>query len=154
MIVDLLSFPEDGMFREGEEEPSSLELAENDLVSQKTTVKYALNVNLVSDELIVKGRIGVDVEFACSRCSAVFPVFIEEKEFFRAVNVDSETQSVDLTADIREAILLLFPAYPVCSAKCKGLCPHCGMNFNDGSCECKKPSDDRWGTLDQLKIED
>lgn len=58
--------------------------------------------------------------------------------------------SVDLTPDIREAMILCFPGYPVCKAECKGLCPTCGKNLNKGACTCAPPPDNRWSVLDRL----
>lgn len=58
-------------------------------------------------------------------------------------------ECVDLTADIREAMILAFPAYPVCSPECKGLCATCGVNLNKAACRCAPPDDNRWGVLDR-----
>ena len=57
---------------------------------------------------------------------------------------------VDLTDDIREAIILTFPAYPVCQPDCKGLCPTCGENRNKAACRCAPPQDNRWSALNDL----
>ena len=61
-------------------------------------------------------------------------------------------ESVDLTADMREAMLLVFPTYPLCSKDCKGLCVRCGGNLNRNECNCGPPGDIRWGTLGSLDI--
>ncbi len=58
--------------------------------------------------------------------------------------------SVDLTEDIREAIILAFPGYPVCRPDCKGLCSRCGKNLNRGACGCAPPEDNRWVALENL----
>ena len=34
------------------------------------------------------------------------------------------------------ALLLEFPLVPLCDEECKGLCPTCGANLNEGPCGC------------------
>ena len=38
----------------------------------------------------------------------------------------------------------------LCQDDCKGLCPHCGVNLNHGSCNCKPDTDPRLAVLEQL----
>ena len=47
-------------------------------------------------------------------------------------------REVDITSDIREELLLTMPSRFLCSEECKGLCPGCGANLNDGKCTCGK----------------
>jgi len=42
---------------------------------------------------------------------------------------------VDLSDEIVEALLLGYPLKRLCSEECKGLCPHCYANLNEGDCE-------------------
>jgi uncharacterized protein len=39
---------------------------------------------------------------------------------------------VDLTANMREDIILELPQRALCAEDCKGLCPHCGKDLNKG----------------------
>jgi uncharacterized protein len=40
----------------------------------------------------------------------------------------------------------------LCSEDCKGLCPSCGKNLNDGPCNCAEEIiDPRWELLQKLK---
>jgi uncharacterized protein len=40
---------------------------------------------------------------------------------------------------------------PLCDDACKGLCPQCGRNLNEGTCDCQPDtSDDRFSALRQL----
>ena len=43
---------------------------------------------------------------------------------------------IDLSDDIRESIILEMPAKILCSEDCKGLCPRCGQDLNQGKCNC------------------
>jgi len=63
-----------------------------------------------------------------------------------------DPESVDLTPDIRESMILAFPHYPVCSRICKGLCARCGTNLNRDACDCAPPNDNRWVQLDMLEV--
>jgi uncharacterized protein len=37
---------------------------------------------------------------------------------------------------LRQYLILNLPMAPVCQPDCKGLCPRCGQNLNEGSCSC------------------
>ena len=101
-------------------------------------------------ELIVEGSLAASVSLRCSRCAESFAFRVEIPDFQCAREVSQDAESVDLTDEIRESIILSFPNYPVCNADCRGLCPACGRNLNQGECECKPPEDARWGVLDGL----
>ena len=38
---------------------------------------------------------------------------------------------------VKHEIMLNIPMKPLCTEKCKGFCEVCGMNLNDGSCQCE-----------------
>ncbi len=48
-----------------------------------------------------------------------------------------ENLEYDLDPLVREDILLSIPYVFLCEPDCKGLCPKCGKNLNDGACGCK-----------------
>ena len=50
----------------------------------------------------------------------------------------SETGLLDLAPLMRELMLLSTPMRALCRPNCKGLCPNCGQNWNDGPCECEQ----------------
>jgi uncharacterized protein len=74
---------------------------------------------------------------------------------FAAAAVDEETYAgkvIDLDPAVREQILLSIPGYPVCRESCKGLCPVCGANLNDGDCGCdRRTPDPRWAGLEKFR---
>jgi len=60
--------------------------------------------------------------------------------------------SIDLAEDVRQTILVSLPLKLVCREACKGLCPTCGKNLNEGPCSCKpQPADSRWDALRALR---
>jgi uncharacterized protein len=59
---------------------------------------------------------------------------------------------IDLTQLVREQLYLLLPMKPLHSEACKGLCPNCGTNLNESTCECRNEWEDpRLAPLKALK---
>jgi len=51
-----------------------------------------------------------------------------------------------------EQMQLNVPMKPVCRDDCKGLCPRCGANLNEGECGCEDDWEDpRWAALKDFK---
>lgn len=64
-----------------------------------------------------------------------------------------EGDELDLLPILREQILLALPDYVRCSEGCKGLCPVCGHNLNEGECGCdRKVPDPRLAGLKDIKL--
>ncbi len=62
-----------------------------------------------------------------------------------------EDGGLDLDELALADIILSLPSKFLCSEDCKGLCPACGKNLNDGDCGCKTAEiDPRLGALKQL----
>ncbi len=154
MIIEVqrLTKAEDGLQYNGEEPSEILNLDDADALSVKGPVSYDFKAELVSNELVVIGSLSADVWFKCSRCCEFFGGSGINVPFERVVEVSPNTDVVDLTGDIREAIILAFPTHPICAANCKGLCSQCGTNLNEADCDCKPVKDGRWGVLDNLKL--
>ncbi len=62
-------------------------------------------------------------------CNEINP----EEEFW-----DFSDKTIDLKPAVVADILLNMPMRAVCSDDCKGLCPKCGHNLNEGDCSCDK----------------
>lgn len=72
-----------------------------------------------------------------------------EDEDDRFVEVRDEQLKLDEL--VREDILLELPTKFLCREDCKGICPKCGKNLNDGPCGCEKQSaDERFDVLKNL----
>ena len=52
---------------------------------------------------------------------------------------DGET--LDISEDVRRALVLEIPSWSLCSEKCKGLCPQCGAEHNTAECPCEITSE-------------
>ena len=60
-------------------------------------------------------------------------------------------EQLDLDQLLTEDILLDMPSKFLCSPDCKGLCPTCGKNLNQGDCGCERGSvDPRLAILKEL----
>lgn len=62
---------------------------------------------------------------------------------------------VDTNALVEDFLILALPYSVLCSANCKGLCPHCGKNLNNGSCDCTEAqisTSSPFSVLKQLKL--
>lgn len=61
-----------------------------------------------------------------------------------------ENMRLDLDSLVTEDVYLALPSRILCRDDCKGLCPMCGADLNEGSCGCKKPIDPRFEALNGL----
>ena len=68
----------------------------------------------------------------------------------RLKSVIPSSFSSSLTALVSEDAYLAIPYRMLCREDCKGLCPRCGKNLNEGPCGCSAPGDPRLAVLAQL----
>jgi uncharacterized protein len=107
-----------------------------------------------------------DFELLCARCVEPVPEKMagEFDLIFRPWSADAESGERAITVDeteigyyeesglsledvVREQVLLSLPSRTLCKDDCKGLCPRCGQNLNQGTCNCDTVSDPRWNAL-------
>jgi uncharacterized protein len=63
--------------------------------------------------------------------------------------------TLDLGELMHEQFVLALPMKPLCSETCKGLCPECGTNLNNATCDCKPAwTDPRLTALHALRARD
>ena len=84
--------------------------------------------------------------YLCSRCLERVKVPIQfniNEMFYPSGSVENEKEAetfcddeMDLTDVIQRSILENLPMKVVCKEECKGLCPKCGKNLNEGDCDC------------------
>jgi len=151
MIIRVAEIPEQGRRFIGEERPDMLELEAEHDIHVEGPVSYDFFAQIAPDELIVRGSISVQVSFRCSKCGELFKITIKEPGFVSVREAESD-QSVDLTEEMREAIILAFPNYPVCKSGCKGLCAQCGVSLNREQCKCRGNKGNVWAALDGLEL--
>ncbi|HXG68329.1 MAG TPA: DUF177 domain-containing protein [Blastocatellia bacterium] len=125
------------------------------------------------DRVQLTGHVKAAVAFECDRCLKPLSVQVdqnfdllytppigggapEEKE----LGVDDlstafyQGQGINLDDLVREQVVLTLPMGRLCGEECRGLCPECGANLNEGKCACKvEQVDPRWAALKELKTD-
>jgi len=118
-------------------------------------------------EVVARGNVHGVLRHECRRCleavdtpfaSDLTLVFVadgsEGDEESGAYAFESTGSELELGEAVREELLLAINPYVVCNPECKGLCPRCGTNLNEGPCGCTEDEvDPRWGALRDLKSE-
>jgi len=75
--------------------------------------------------------------------------FLLEEDIYTLYYAIPEIDTIPL---IRELVILSLPMKPLCSPDCKGLCPVCGANLNEGDCGHRQEKlDPRWSKLLEIK---
>ena len=62
-----------------------------------------------------------------------------------------EGNEIDLAPHVWEEMILAAPSKYYCSEDCRGLCPQCGMNLNQGACSCASEEETSGSGLAGLK---
>jgi len=151
MKINVKRIREDGETLRGSDPFSIMELDEPDTRFEHD-VEYDLLAQVQGNALLVTGTLSTPATLRCSRCLRVFdlPLKVEQFAFHQELHGED---FVDLTANMREDIILELPQRALCAEGCKGLCPHCGKDLNKGPCRCKPSEADlRWHALDNLNI--
>jgi uncharacterized protein len=131
-------------------------------LSELTEYSHIMDIGIVAVRVdIIKqdgnnyrviGELQTDVGMVCSNClnslqinviSKLNELFVQDG--YEVSDLDSDEddynyiigQEIDLKPFIMQEILLSLPMKPLCQEHCKGLCPECGVNKNQGDCTCK-----------------
>ncbi|MDD4842755.1 MAG: DUF177 domain-containing protein [Anaerotignum sp.] len=131
--------------------PVALEEQINDTSDYPDVVEFLQPVKIEGtlkneNEIFVfeaKGK--TEVNLRCDRCLAPVKkeLCFEIKERFAHTgrgNEETETFSgdqIDLTDFVKRSVISALPMKILCSEDCKGLCPVCGKNLNEGECGCE-----------------
>jgi uncharacterized protein len=129
-----------------------------------------LHLTLEGRTVMVRGRVSGTVGAMCARCTE--PTTLELSQPVNVVLKPETDRSSDETEDVdygfydgrevdcdavaQDALVEGIPYNFLCKEDCKGLCPSCGVNLNQGSCDCteeKAHGDERFAILRGLKIQ-
>ena len=123
-------------------------------------IRVSGTVRNMAGALSLEGTAETTLELVCDRCLKPFvrelalPVStllaeeLEDEENDEIVLL--EDGAVDLDEVFTTALVLSMDAKHLCSEDCKGLCPTCGADLNQGPCGCRKEPDPRFAALAQL----
>ena len=139
LIIDVSRLKSEGETVSGEVDAVDLD---EEFVKSFGGIRYRLDVRLYGRELLVRGSAEQDFDLVCSRCGKDFDDTVKVADYVSSHEIADNTVEVDLTESLRESIILALPTYPVCDEACPGIEQTEEM-----------PGDDRWGVLDQLKVQ-
>lgn len=133
-------------------------------------LKGSVFLQVTPKGLVCRGDLECAVWIHCARCLAEFELPIEDQfeVMYLSVREAPREEEVELTREdmdvgflvedaidleelLTERIWLALPIKPLCREDCKGLCPICGKDLNEGDCGCsRKAIDPRFEILKQL----
>jgi uncharacterized protein len=128
--------------------------------------KLDMELAKARNQVIINAGLELNANFECDRCSSQYHavintefqmVFIfgkvpEENENLNIVYLPCETDKINLKDEIKDYAILAIPMKKLCREDCKGICPACGTDLNEGSCKCSEnKTDTRWLPLQDLK---
>ena len=116
-------------------------------------VEASLGLDRTGDLVSVRGRVRSSARLECVRCLRSFElpltvdltvvadragsrVRLEEDLEADDYMLFHDGRELDLSEQVREALLLELPITPHCREDCRGLCPRCGADLNQGACGC------------------
>ncbi|MDD5729806.1 MAG: DUF177 domain-containing protein [Candidatus Omnitrophica bacterium] len=134
MKINIDQIPAEGFILEETIGPQVLDL-DTEIVKFPSPVKVKARVFKITDTVSVDLTVNTVERLVCSRCINEYD-HDYAKDFKLDYQVDKKTHTLDLDPDIREEIVIDFPIKPLCKADCRGLCPNCGKNLNEGNCGC------------------
>ena len=139
LLINVAGLQDDGEDFDGELDDSIYDL-HDEFLKPFGGLRYALGVQLFGGELLVRGKLEQDFEAACSRCGKDFDFTVKVPNFTASFATDEKTETVDLTQELRESVLLALPTYPVCREDCPGI-----------EKKDTEAPDSRWDALDNLR---
>lgn len=168
MIIDLRQFDSFPAHLMVEAEPDGMKV-DYDSVVAISKAALEIDIQKSGEEFFCQGMARASVRLICARCLEEFDKqlandtnFIvcsqEQRESHGDVQDNEEYvyfQGSDLQADVsdivRQSVIMEVALKPLCSEECRGLCPGCGVNLNNKTCDCKTEKvDPRWEALKKL----
>ena len=150
--IETTQIGEDGYSVSGEEPGDLLDLERDPVARAAGPIQYELTVERAGQELVVRGQVEAPLTLRCSRCAQFFSTTVRVSSFLHAYEWAEQPEFLDVSADVREDLLLEIPGFPLCHGGCKGLCAQCGQDLNEGPCGCAPPDKgpSPWSALDSL----
>ena len=158
--------------------PVLTEMADSGVCQFLGPLKAALRAQRVGDIVEIKGKVSTTVRMDCGRCLQPFEMLLEssfdlayshkepvpepggpDHEELELTAEDMgliyyQGEEINLKNEIQEQAVLAFPLRTICKPACKGLCPKCGTDLNNGQCACKRsPENNKFAALKDLNLE-
>ena len=129
-------------------------------------VSLSLRLESVTEGVLVSARATAALTGECGRClreiSDSLDVSFQELYAYEHSTTEDTTDEdevgrmqgdlIDLEPDLRDAMVLALPSHPLCREDCPGLCPECGVPWDELPADhSHRQADPRWAALDQLR---
>jgi len=108
-------------------------------------VRVSGTITNVKGSFEVCAKCSTRLVMSCSCCLEPVEVEVEFDldEIYSNTGNEEEAETyageeIDLTSAIERNLLLNLPMKVTCKEDCKGLCPICGSNLNQGDCGCER----------------
>ncbi|MFC7534274.1 YceD family protein [Actinoplanes sp. GCM10030250] len=134
-------------------------------VSEGSDLELDLSLTSVSEGVYVSGTVRGSLSGECGRClneiNTSFQVSVAELFAYEDSTTEETTDEdevgrmhgdlFDLEPVVRDAVVLTLPTNPLCRPDCPGLCPDCGVHFDDLPADhSHEEVDSRWAALRNL----
>lgn len=116
-------------------------------ILNKEDLKLSIT-NIGDGKLDLSGEMNVTLQSACSRClkpvtidvPISFEYTVVKPDGFHEIDEDEQYfmsgYEMDAESLINNELIMCLPMKVLCKEDCKGLCPVCGKNLNEGECGC------------------
>lgn len=118
-------------------------------VSPAGPLRLGLEFSVGGSRILLQGRARGSWTLSCSRCLAEHRVdaSCELDETYPA-----SEKILDVSEEVRQAVLLEIPSRSLCRPDCRGLCALCGKNLNLGPCSCPpQPGQNPFSVLERIR---
>jgi uncharacterized protein len=166
MRIRVDDIKDEGLDLETDETPAAFptvtEAAEAEGCTFVAPLQTRLRVIRVGEMVEVEGTVESRIRLSCSRCLAehdeplVAGFALTYARQMPEVTDEAGEEEVELSAEemgltlfhgdeidlgeaIAEQVIMALPMRPLCREECRGLCPLCGTNLNEGDCGCERP---------------
>ena len=142
-----------------------VDIPQKGTVFKNDNIRCRLSVDLLDiNSFNLNGEIDTKIEYKCVRCLDLFDSIMYlpfdilltnklessiDKDMTEIIDLSSIKDELDFSNILAEFIELDKPMKPLCQDRCNGICPICGINKNNLSCDCK--NDQTNGIWDKLK---
>ncbi|MEW6523456.1 MAG: DUF177 domain-containing protein [Bacillota bacterium] len=165
-IVSLLDDPVQSLAVDGQISLERLEEA-GGWVEFATPVAVHARLSSTGRGILAEGQASAVARLECSRCLASYELPVGALfavEFRKEAGASPGKEStateveiqpltgnyVELADTVRQSLILALPMKPLCQENCRGLCPECGVDLNQGRCRCPSQGDPRLSALAKL----
>lgn len=161
-LTDKLENPGDSLPLSGRIDASEYAVGEKTF-SLAEHPSYDVVLTNAGDGILATGIVRATAEGACDRClePASFEVAGEIEEYFLfeepedadayedGFELVGDDRSIDLGGAVSDAVVMDTPYVVLCRPDCKGLCPTCGANLNETTCDCAAQAETDWLDSDE-----